>query len=520
MRRLVPEAPRPEAVVEDAGLPDAPIAGTLQPPAIGGRAASGIVWMTLQKWVIRIFGFATIVLLARLLAPEDFGTVAAAGVVLPFFYLLADLGFAAYIVQVQEADQRMLSTAFWFSLTAGAVLSGVLVATAPLFGLAFSDDRVVPVLQVLSAWVVLTAVGSVPSAMLRRAMRFRAIAAQGAIGAVVAQVVAVAMALAGLGVAALVAQSLVACAVTTALAWHAAKWRPTLAFSREEFRRMAGFGSQVLSVELVAMLRASGEAAVISRTLGVAALGSMTIAQRLVQIVQELTGSAIVPVTNVAFAKIRDSSARLRSAYLRALRLTYAALSLPMVVIAVGAPQLVPLLFGDQWTASVAPAQVLAVASVLALGAWLDHGLFYGLGRPGTWLVYAVVIDALTLATTIVAAQWGLVAIAWGFLGVAVLATVVRWFLVARALETSVGVVAGPCTYLVAVVAVSGAAGWGAGVLAAGAPTILALLAIGAAVLVGHAAVTAVGARDVVRDAAGILRRAAVRRGQERRADR
>lgn len=489
-----------------------PTAESEQPTGMGGRAASGIFWMTMQKWVIRILGFATIVLLTRLLAPEDFGTVAAAGAVLPFFYLLADLGFAAYIVQVHATDQRMLSTAFWFSLIAGVALSGGLVALAPLFGLAFSDERVVPVLQALAGWVLITAAGSVPSAILRRSMRFGAIAASGAAGAVLAQVVAVVMALTGFGVWALVAQSLIACAVTTAMVWIAARWSPTFAFSRAEFRRMAGFGSQVLGVELVAMVRTWGEAAVISRVLGVGALGSMTIAQRLVQIVQELTGSAIVPVTNVAFAKIRDSAERLRATYLRALKLSYAALSLPMVMIAVGAPLLVPLLFGEQWVESAATAQILAIAGVMAVGAWLDHGLFYGLGKPGTWLAYSLTIDALTLVTTIAVASWGLVAIAWGFLGVAAAATVVRWFIVARVLDTRVRVVARPFVYLVAVVAVSGAAGWGASVLADGAPDLVILLLVGTAVLAAHAAVTSLGARDVVRDALRILRRTSIAR--------
>ena len=97
------------------------------------------------------------------------------------------------------------------------------------------------------------------------------------------------------------------------------------------------------------MLRAWGEAAVISGTLGIAALGYMSIAQRLVQVVQDLTGSAIVPVTTVAFAKIREARDRLRDAYLRAVRMTYAVLSLPLTVIAVTAPLVVPIVFGDGW---------------------------------------------------------------------------------------------------------------------------------------------------------------------------
>lgn len=495
-------------VPEVGGAPNAlPPMESAPPLDVGRSAAAGVVWLTVQKWAIRVLSFVTIAVLTRLLSPADFGAVAAASTVLPFFFLLADLGFAAYIVQVEKTDRTMLSTAFWFSMTAGILLCGCVFFAAPLLGAVFGSAGVVPVLQVLSLWVVVTAIGSVPTALLRRDMRFRAIAAQGAAAAVVAQVVAIFMALSGLGVWALVAQSLVAAVISTVLAWWAVTWHPTFEFSRTDFVRMARFGGQVLGVEFVAMLRAWGEAAVISATLGLAALGYMSIAQRLVQIVQDLTGSAIVPVTNVAFAKIRDSAARLRDAYLRALKVTYAALSLPLTIVAVAAPLMIPILFGDGWQQSYQVAQVLALAGTLSVGAWLDHGLFYGLGRPGAWFVYAVIIDLLTFATTVFTVRWGLVAVAVGFLCVATLATFVRWFLVARALQTRPRVIAGPFVYLVIAVVCMAAAGWGVKLWTAALPPWLSIVLIVLAMLAVHIGITLLMARPAIHEALRIASR-------------
>lgn len=474
---------------------------------VGRSAAAGVVWLTIQKWMIRVLSFVTIAVLTRLLTPEDFGTVAAASTVLPFFFLLADLGFAAYIVQVEKTDRRMLSTAFWYSMAAGILLFAGLFFLAPLLGAIFSASALVPVLRVLSLWVVITAVGSVPSALLRRDMRFATIAAQGAAAAITAQIVAIGMALSGLGVWALVAQLLVAAVVSTALAWWAVTWHPTWAFSRTDFVRMARFGGQVLGVEFVAMFRAGGEAAVISATLGLAALGYVNIAQRLVQVVQDLMGSAIVPVTNVAFAKIRDSVTRLREAYLRALKILYAALSLPLTVIAVAAPLILPILFGDGWEQSYQIAQVLALAGTLSLGAWLDHGLFYGMGKPGAWFLYALVIDVLTFATTVLTVRWGLVAIAVGFLCVATFATIVRWFLVASALHTKARVIAEPFVYLVTVVGCMGAAGWGVKLWTASLSPWLALVLIVLVMFLVHAGITLLMARPAIREALRIVSR-------------
>lgn len=499
-----------ERLTSDWAMPSAipPGEPPVPPPAtVGARAASGVFWLTGQKWTIRLLGFVTIAVLTRLLSPQDFGTVAAASTVLPFFYVLSDLGFAAYLVQVDRVDQRMLSTAFWFSMSAGIALCGGMFALAPLLGQVFQDPGVVPVIQALSIWVILTGFGSVPMAILRRDMRFAVIAGQGTLAAVVAQIVAMVLAFTGSGVWALVAQSLVAPAITSVLAWITTRWHPTRTFARSEFLTMARFGSKVLGVDFVAMLRAWGEAAVISVTLGIPFLGYMNIAQRLVQVVQDLTGSAIVPVTSVAFAKIRDAPERLRNAYLRALRMTYAALSLPLTILAVSAPLVVPIVFGDKWNASYPVAQILALAGTLTVGAWLDHGLFYGVGIPGVWFVYALIIDGLTFGTTATLAHFGLVAIAWGFLGVCVIATVSRWFLVARIVGSSVFTVAGPFLFVVVAVIASSAAGVGISVAASTLPAWASIILIALGVTIVHLAVTRIMAPLVISEGLRIVGR-------------
>ena len=474
---------------------------------IGDRAAAGVIWLTLQKWAIRLSGIVTIAILTRFLSPEDFGVVAAASTVLPFFALLADLGFATYIVQADRADDEVLSTGFWFSLIAGVVLTVLLVVIAPVLGLLFQSDQVAPVLQVLALSVIVTGVSSVPIAVLRRRMEFRRLAIQGAISAGVAQVVAIGMTLGGLGVWALVGQALSQPFVLGVMAWATAGFRPRALFSWEKFHTMVRFGSQVLGVEFVAMLRAWAEAAIVTAALGLPALGYLNIAQRLVQVVQDLTGSALAPVSTVAFAKIREDRAHLLDSYLRALRLIYVVVSAPLTVVAVAAPLIVPLLFGAGWEPSFQVAQLLALAGIMVVGATLDHGLHYGTGRPGVWFCYAAVVDAVTVATTAVAVRWGLVGVGSGFLVVATLATVVRWFLVSRLLGARPSRIARPFGFLSIAVVASGAAGLLTMSVTDGQPALLRILAVSLAVAGVHLLIVWVLARPALAEVASYLRR-------------
>jgi len=450
--------------------------------SLAAKTTSGVAWTAVQKWAVRLSGFATIAILARLLDPHDFGLVAAASTVTPLLYLLSDLGFSTYVETTETVDRRSLSTAFWFSATVGTMLSLGLVAAAPLVAALLHAPGLARVLPVMSVAVFLVAIASVPMAVLRRRMEFRRIAMQSAVSVLAAQIAAVIVALTGGGVWALVAQVLVNQALTAVLAWASARWRPDASFSRSEFLTMARFGINVVGIEFVDLARQWAETAVITSVLGVTGLGYLNIAQRLVQVAQDLTVSAVTPVTTVAFAKVRSSIERLRDGYGRVIEVTYAAAVPLSAVLAVAAPVAVPLVYGSGWSPSVLPAEAYAVASFAVVGAVVDKAFFFGVGKPGRWFVYGLVTDGVTFATTAVMVHFGLQAVAIGFVAVAFAALIARSFLVRRLISASVGHVLAPFARALAVGVAAAIAGSAVLMLVSGWPHLLALLAAGGAV--------------------------------------
>jgi O-antigen/teichoic acid export membrane protein len=457
-------------------------------PRIAARAANGVGWLAAQTWIAKAGGVVTLIVLARLLTPTDFGLVAIASTVLPVIYLLADLGFGTYLMQATELDRVTTSTAFWYSTGSGVLLAGALAAAAPGLEALFGVPGVAAVLWGMTPAILLVTVAAVPIALLRRGMRFGALALQAAVAALLAQAAAIVLALAGAGVWALVVQTVVAQAVILVGAWLSARWRPGLAFRPALFATMTRFGSQVVGVNVVALARMWAENALISNVLGAAALGRLNIAQRLVQTTQEIATSAISPVSTVVFAQVRDDPERLRRGYARALGLTYYVVTPALTAILVLSPLLVPLVFGSQWAQSALASQALALAAVFTLGAVLDHGLFYGLGKPGAWLAYATVVDAVTVGATFLAVWSGIVAVAVGFAIVAALATAARWFLVARSIGAPVAAVARPLLSVLVMVAVSGGLGWALLQLLGGLVPVLSVAIVGLAILAVHVA--------------------------------
>ncbi len=444
-----PDRPVPEE--------DLTIGAPIEP--LGRSAAAGTLWLTGQQWVVRLTGLITVAVLTRLISPEDFGVVAAAMTVTPFILLLADLGLSTYVIQVKQLDQRLLSTAFWYSLSVAMALMAAIAVFAPVIASVFDLPEAAPVLRGCSLSVGFIVLCSVPAALLRREMKFRQLAVQAGISAAIAQVVAVVLAFQGAGAWALVSQLVVAEAISCILCWRAARWRPGFQFSKSEFFAMAKFGNKVVMIDLITAARPAAEAAIIATVLGPAALGFLSIAQRLVQVTQDLGGKALIPVSTVVFAKVRESPERLQSAYVRALGIAYAAVSPLMTVVVVGGTLVVPLLFGQGWDQSVPVAQALGLAAILTLGAIIDQRLYYGLGKPGRWLVYAVCVGALEITVTALVAHKGLTWVAVGFVIVALVATIARWVLVGRLLDIRPRTIA--AVFAAASVAVAGSAGAG-----------------------------------------------------------
>lgn len=426
-------------------------------------------------------------ILTRILAPEDFGMLAVATTLLTLTYVLSDLGLTTYVVQTAHLDRRSLSTAFWVSLLGGFLLAAGIYLAAPLVADLLRIPESIPVLRAMTIIVILIAGSSVPLALLRRKMAFRLLAIQASIGAILAQLAAIAAAFAGFGVWALVIQLVVGQGVASIAMWFNAKWRPSIDFSFRQFKAMSRFGLHVVGSGLVYLTRTWAETGIIAVGLGVRDLGYFSIAQRLVQTATELSGAALHPVSTAAFAKVSSSPDRLRAVHTRAAAASQTVVTPLMVFIIVSAPVLVPFIFGSAWTASAAIAQPLALAALFSFGTALDHGLFDGAGRPGTWMVFSALVCLCSIILTASTVPQGARVVAFAFVVTAVLETVGRWIIVGRLLNASVSTTARPILLILPAAAVCMTAGMGAMWLMSEWPPTVALTVTGLIVLGCHA---------------------------------
>lgn len=384
--------------------------------SLRSQVTRGLAWTTSERWLTRLIGLATLVVLARLLDVSDFGLIALATASTGVLQVLAEGGFGAYLVHARSVDQRITSSVHWWALGIAAAATAVLVAAAPLLAGAFDEPQLRLVVMALSPLLVLHAAAIVPMALLQRDLQFKVLAIRQVAGVIVGGAVGISAALAGWGVWALVAHQLVASTISTAILWIRSPWRPSAVFDRRAASDATRYGSNIAVINLATALRDQGEAYLIGSIAGTNALGVWTIAKRLLTLVVELCVTVVSTVALPAFARLRDDRPRLVRAYASAIRSSSVLLLPAIAFLAVTSSALVPLVFGSRWTRSGDLAAILMLAGIFSVLGTLDRSVYLAIGRPGVELRLVMFIIAIHIVTVALFVGSGLTALAWATL--------------------------------------------------------------------------------------------------------
>jgi O-antigen/teichoic acid export membrane protein len=377
------------------------------------RAASGVFWTAASNWGNELSRLLIFIVLSRLLEPKHFGLVALAIVFIGFTQVIADQGMADALVQRKRLDPAHLDSAFWMSMGVGFALAALLAALAVPIAAVLDEPALALVLVALAVGVPINSLSLVQRAGMTRALAFRSLAMRTLISIAVGGVCAIAAALAGLGVWALVVQHLVTPVVAVIVLWSVSDWRPRFRFSSAHFGELFGFGISVVGFRLLNYFTRRSDELFIGTFLGPAALGFYTVGHRMVRLIFQVTSSLVDRVAFPVYSRLQDEPERLRRAFYKST--SFAALvAFPAFVGSlVMAPEIVRTLFGPQWADSVPVMRLLALLGVIQVLTYLNSIMVKSLGKP-SWQVGIVAMTALLkISAFLVAVQWGIVAVAF-----------------------------------------------------------------------------------------------------------
>lgn len=384
-------------------------------------ATSGIRWVALARVAKQLFQFITILVLARILQPEDFGLLAAAMLVLGFLNIFRDLGLAASIIQKKNPSQSLISSLFWISIFVGIIFAILLIFIAVPISEFFNSSELIPILQILTLNFIISSTSIIQQSLLEKELKFELIAKLDTGSSLLGSIAGIGCALLGFGVWSLVIQVMVTTTMFSLLIWLQQVWKPSFLIDFEEIRSVARFSSNLFGFNLLNYLVRNSDYLLIQKYLGERLLGYYNLAYRIMLYPLENISAIVSKVMFPYYSKIQDDNDDYRKSYLKITN-SIALLTFPMMLWLMSSSEMfVLVLLGEKWSPIINLLSVLAPVGLIQ-SIYSPAGIIYqSKGRTDWWFRWGLLTAVLTISAFIIGLKWGILGVAVAYLIVTVL---------------------------------------------------------------------------------------------------
>jgi O-antigen/teichoic acid export membrane protein len=400
--RTVPSAPSPvargfeEHLVTDHLLTD-----------LRRRTVSGAFVTIVGQGAQFLLNLISIMVLARLLTPRDFGLFAMVTAVIGYLRVFKDAGLSTATVQREEITQAQVSNLFWINVGLSGAITLLLAASSPLVARFYHEPRLIGVTLTLSATFLLNGLAVQHAALLRRQMRFKALTVIQISSTSIGVVLAIGMALLGYKYWALVVSNLVMVLTMTLFTWLAMPWRPCAPSRQSGTRPLISFGANMASGGFVYSLATGMDGMLIGRYCGAASLGLYSRATALLRRPAEQFLSPIGSVFLPVLSRVQNQPERYRRTFLQ----IYEAMALVSCLVtgllfALARPLTLAVL-GPKWEQASIIFAAFAAAALFTAPATASTWLFSSQGRGREWLITSSVLSAITLGSFLIGLPYG-----------------------------------------------------------------------------------------------------------------
>jgi O-antigen/teichoic acid export membrane protein len=381
----------------------------------------GVAWKLGSQATLQLLRLGIIVVLARLVAPSEYGIAAMALVLTSFVIAFSDVGLGAALVQKTDLTEEDRSTAFWVSVGAGALFTAVAFGLAGPIASFYGHDRVRSLVQVLALAFVISSLGATHRALLARRMNFRSLELRTIAATIVGGAVGIAAAARGAGAWALIAQELALAATSTLALWILSDWHPRFRFSRASLDTMIGFSTNTVGARVLSDIGGTADNILVGRFLGSTALGLYAIAYKAV-----LTpvGRIALPIQEVLFpalSRMKDERERLGGAWVRATRLTASIAAPTLVGLAILTPEFISVVLGKKWEPGATVLRILVVVGLVQALQATNWSALVARGRTDLQLRFAILATGCTVGAFVLGLHWGIEGVAACYAAVSVI---------------------------------------------------------------------------------------------------
>ncbi|MCR5575480.1 MAG: lipopolysaccharide biosynthesis protein [Oscillospiraceae bacterium] len=373
---------------------------------------SNLLWRFMERCGAQLVSFVVSVVLARLLDPSLYGTIALVTVITSILNVFVDSGMANALIQKKNTDDLDFSSVFYFNVVFCLLLYALLFFSAPWISRLYNNLSLVPIFRVLGLTIVISGVKNVQQAYVAKTMQFRRFFFSTLSGTILSAIVGITMAYSGFGIWALVAQMLTNAAVSTAILWLTVGWKPLRMFSLERLRGLISYGWKILVSGLLDTVYLKLYQLAVGLRYTEADLAFYNKADQLPLLVVENINTSIDSVLLPVLSAEQDSRESVREMTRRAIK-TSSYIMMPLMAgLAVCAEPLIRALLTAKWLPCVPYLRVFCIMYALYPLHTANLSAIKALGRSDIFLKLEILKEAVSIGLLFLMLPFGVFAVA------------------------------------------------------------------------------------------------------------
>lgn len=379
------------------------------------KVVKGLFWNYVERFGKEGIAFIVSVVLASLVAPEQFGAIAIVNVFIALSNVLVVSGFNTALIQQKEVDNEDVSTVFFSSLTIACGLYAILFISAPAIASFYSMPELKNVLRIFALSLPFGAYNSIQTALLTRKLQFKKQLYTSLIAVTISGCFGIIAAHRGLGIWALVVQSLTSVIVSCIVLQFIVHWRPVLVFSLVKFKKLFSFSWKIVVSSLVDSLYSDIFSLVIGKKYSASDLAYYNRGQQIPLLVSRNITSSISSVMLPVYSKMQDDVLVLKQAVKKSISVcSFVMFPVIMGLFACSKP-IILLFYSETWESSVVYMQLFCLAYLFYPVNMANSQALNGMGRSDLFLKLNLIKKGLGLFFLILSIPYGVGAIAIGY---------------------------------------------------------------------------------------------------------
>ena len=378
------------------------------------KTIKGVVWSGVETFATSALNFIFSILLARILMPEDFGTIA----ILAFFMQLAqifvDSGLSNALIRKQNRSIEDESTAFWSNIAIGLIAYIFIFIFAPYIAEFYNIPTLTEITRIYAIVIILNSFSVVHRAIISSNLNFKLLTKISLTSSIVSGIIALCFAVYGLGIWTLVILNAVSSAISTFLLWFYNRWKPKFIFSLKSFKEMFGFGYKLLFSGLIDTTFNNLYSLIIGKIFSPLSLGYYSKADSLSGYPARSITHMIQRATYPSLSKLQSNDQSLELNYRKILRLSAYIIFPIMIGISAIADPLIQLLLTDKWNDTTILLQLLCLSFMWYPIHALNLNLLQVKGRSDLFLKLEIIKKIVGLTILFATIPFGIVWICIG----------------------------------------------------------------------------------------------------------